>query len=96
MTGTMYFIANRLWWAGALFIAPVAAAVADSVVIGIVVLAGLLLAALLVFDTGRPWWSDEVKSLPQDRDRSRRELLPLTASAAVGLVLGLVAGLLVA
>jgi len=94
VTGNTYFVANRIWWAAALFIAPVVTAVSGSVVIGILVLSVLLLPAFLVFDVDRGWWSDEVKSLPQDKDRSRREVLLLTASAAVGLVLGLVAAFL--
>ena len=96
LTGTTYFIANRIWWAAALFIAPVVAAVSGSVVIGIVVLSVLLLPAFLVFDTDRGWWSEEVKTLPQAKDRSRREVRLLTVSAAVGLVLGLVAAYLLA
>jgi hypothetical protein len=92
VTANAYFIGNRVWWGAALFIAPVVAAVSGSVLIGIVVLFVLILPVFVVFDTDRAWWSDEVKSLPQDRDRSRRELRLLTASAVVGLVLGVVAG----
>ena len=76
----------------ALFIAPIVAAVSGSVLIGSVVLCVLILPVFIVFDTDRAWWSDEVKSLPQDRDSSRREVRLLTASAVVGLVLGVVAG----
>jgi hypothetical protein len=94
VTGSTYFIANRILWAAGLFIAPVVAAVSGSVIVGMVVLSVLVLLAVLVFDTDRGWWSDEVRSLPQDKDRSRREVRLLTASAAVGLVLGLVAAFL--
>ena len=94
MTANTYFIGNRVWWAAALFIAPVVAAISGNVLIGLVVLSVLILPAFIVFDTDRGWWSDEVKSLPQDKDRSRREVRLLTATAAVGLALGLVAALL--
>jgi hypothetical protein len=94
VTANTYFIGSRVWWAAALFIAPIVAAVAGNVLIGIVVLSMLLLPAFIVFDTDRGWWSDEVKALPQDKDRSRHEVRLLTASAAVGLVLGLIAAFL--
>jgi hypothetical protein len=50
----------------------------------------LVLPAFALFDTDRAWWSDEVRVLPQDKERSRAELRMLTIFAGAGLVLGLV------
>ena len=91
MTGTTFFIANRVWWGAALFMAPFMAAVVDSIAVGIGVLLVLVLVAAVVFDTDRGWWSDEVRALPADKDRSRREARLLTLTAGIGLVLGLAA-----
>jgi hypothetical protein len=90
VTARTYFVANRVWWAAALFIAPTVAALFGDPVAGVVAATVLVLPVFLVFDTDRGWWSAEVKALPQDKDRSRRELRLLTISAAVGLALGLV------
>ena len=96
MTARTYFVGNRIWWAAALFIAPVAGAIAENPLVGIVVLSVLLLPAFVVFDSDRPWWSDDVTSLVKDEDRSRREVHLLTLSAAVGLALGLAVALVLA
>ena len=90
MTARTYFVANRVWWAGALFIAPTVAALFGDPLAGVVAAIVLVLPAFIIFDTDRSWWSGEMKALPQDKDRSRRELRLLTISAAIGLALGLV------
>ena len=90
MTARTYFVANRLWWGAALFLVPIVAATFGDPLAGVMAAAVLVLPAFIIFDTDRGWWSGEVKALPQDKDRSRRERLLLTVSAAVGLALGLV------
>jgi hypothetical protein len=79
-----------MWWAGALFLAPVVAAIIGDPVAGVAAAAILVLPAFVLFDTDRAWWSNEVRALPQDRERSRKELRSLTACSLAGLVLGVV------
>jgi len=86
-----YVVGNRLWWGGALFIAPIVAAIAHSPAAGGVAAVVLVLPAMLIFDTDRAWWSAEVKRLPEDKAMSKRETRLLTIWAAAGLGLGLVA-----
>jgi hypothetical protein len=69
-----YFVGNRIWWAGALFLAPIVAVGAGSPVAGVVAAAILVLPAFVLFDTDRGWWSNEVRVLPHDKERSRKEL----------------------
>lgn len=94
MTARTYFVANRVWWAGALFLAPIVAAVVGTPVAGLVAAGILLLPAFVLFDTDRGWWSNEVRVLPQDKERSRTELRLLTVCAAAGLALGLIVAFL--
>lgn len=96
MTARTYFIANRLWWGGALFIAPIVAAIIGDPLAGISAAFVLVLPAFVIFDTNRAWWSPEVKALPEDKDdRSARDLRLLTMSAACGLALGVVTAFLI-
>lgn len=90
MTAKTYFIANRVWWGTALFIAPLVAALLGEPLAGIVAASVLLLPTAVIFDADRSWWSAEVKALPKDKDRSRSETRLLTIWAGGGLVLGLV------
>lgn len=85
-----YFVANRLWWFGGLLLGPIVGGLAADPLIGIVATALLILPVFVIFDTDRPWWSDEVRALPADSDRGRREVRLLTTCAAIGLVGGLV------
>jgi hypothetical protein len=85
-----YFLGNRLWWAAALLIAPIVASVADNPLAGILTAAVLVLPAFLIFDTDRGWWPDEVKAVPEDKERSRSETRLLTIWALGGPALGLV------
>jgi hypothetical protein len=75
VTARTYFVANRVWWAGALFLAPIVAAIVGTPVAGIVAAGILVLPAFVLFDTDRGWWSNEVRVLPQDKERSRTESL---------------------
>jgi hypothetical protein len=84
-----YFLANRLWWAGALLVAPVIGAFAHDAAAGIVAAGVLVMPTLIVFDTDRRWWSDEVKQLPHRDAGSRTETWSLTIWAAGGLAAGL-------
>ena len=90
MNARTYFLVNRAWWAAALFLAPVVAAIIGTPVAGLIAGVVLLLPTVVVFDTDASWWSSEVRMLPQDQARSRIELRLLTMSAGVGLVLGVV------
>jgi hypothetical protein len=90
MSARTYFVGNRIWWAGALFLAPIIAAVVGSPVAGVVAAAILVLPSFLLFDTDRTWWSSDVRLLPHDKERSRTEVRLLTLSAGVGLALGVV------
>jgi hypothetical protein len=90
VTARTYFIANRLWWGGALFVAPIVAAMLGNPVAGVVAAAVLVLPAFIIFDTDRGWWSADVNVLPDDKDRSKSELRLLTICAACGLAFGIV------
>jgi len=90
MSARTYFVANRIWWAGALFLAPIIAAIFGSPVAGVAAAAILVLPAFVLFDTDRAWWSSDVRLLPQDKERSRTELRLLTLSAGAGLAVGVV------
>lgn len=94
MTARTYFIANRLWWGGALFMAPIVAAIFGDPVAGFVAAAVLVLPAFIIFDTDRGWWSADVKALSEDKDRSKSEVRRLTICAACGLASGVVIALL--
>jgi hypothetical protein len=94
VTAKTYFIANRLWWGGALFIAPIVAAIFGDPLAGFVAAAVLVLPVFIIFDTDRGWWSADVKSLPDDKDRSKTELRLLTIWAVCGLAFGVVIALL--
>jgi hypothetical protein len=88
MSAHTYFLGNRLWWAGALFLAPIIAAILGTLAAGAVAAGLLLLPTAVLFDTDRSWWSGEVRQLLQDKERSRTEVRLLTAFAGTGLVLG--------
>lgn len=84
-----YFLANRAWWFTALFVGPIAAGIAGEPMVGIIAMAVLVLPALIVFDTDRHWWSQEVRRLPELQDRSRVEVRKLTLWSGIGLAAGL-------
>jgi heme A synthase len=90
VTARTFFIANRFWWGGALFIAPIVAAIFGDPLAGLVAAAVLVLPAFIIFDTDRGWWTAEVKALPEDKDRSKSELRLLTTFAACALATGVV------
>jgi hypothetical protein len=94
MSARTYFVGNRIWWAGALLLAPIIAAVVGSPVAGLVAAATLVLPSFVLFDTDRTWWSSDVRLLPHDKERSRTEVRLLTLSAGAGLVLGVVTAFL--
>ena len=95
MTAMTYLIANRLWWGGASFIAPIVAAILGDPLAGIVATAVLVLPVFIIFDTDRGWWSADVKALPEDKAKSHSELRILTICAACGLASGVAIGYLV-
>jgi hypothetical protein len=95
MSARTYFVGNRIWWAAALFLAPIIAAVVDSPVAGLVAAGILVLPAFVLFDTDRTWWASEVRLLPHDKERSRNEVRLLTLSAGAGLALGVVIAYLI-
>jgi len=84
-----YFLGNRIWWSVALFAGPVVWGVTRDVLLGLVVVSVLALASLVLFDTDRPWWPDEVRRLPQDPARTRSETRKLTLWAGIALLAGL-------
>jgi hypothetical protein len=84
-----YFLANRAWWFMALVVGPIAGAIAGEFEVGIIVTAVLVLPALILFDTGRPWWPEEVRRIPEVPDRSRNEVRKLTLWSGIGLAAGL-------
>lgn len=95
MSARTYFVGNRIWWAGALFLAPIIAAVVGSPVAGVVAAAILVLPSFVLFDTDRTWWSSDVRLLPQDKEGSRTEVRLLTISAGTGLALGVLIAYLI-
>lgn len=88
-TLSTYFLANRTWWFTALLVGPIAGGIAGEPTVGIIVTAVLVLPALLVFDTDRRWWSEEIRRLPQLPERSRVEVQKLTFLSGIGLAAGL-------
>ena len=90
MSARTYLVGNRIWWAGALFLAPIVAAIVGSPVAGVLAAAILVLPAFVLFDTDRPWWSSDLRLLLDDKERSRTEVRLLTISAGAGLALGFV------
>src|SRR6476661_4717609 len=94
MAGRGFFLGNRAWWFGALLIGPTIGALAGDAVIGVVATSLLILPVFVIFDTDRPWWSDEVRHLPDDSTRSRVEVRKLTISAAAGLLAGIALAIL--
>ncbi len=91
---TVYFVGNRLWWSVALFLSPIAGAIAGQPVVAILASAVLVLPSFVLFDTDRPWWPDRVKGLPQDQARMRSEARKLTLASGAALIAGLGAALL--
>jgi hypothetical protein len=78
-----------------LFLAPIVAAIVGNPVAGVMVAGILVLPAFVVFDTDRPWWSSDVRLLPQDKERNRTEVRLLTISAGTGLALGVLIAYLI-
>lgn len=89
MDATTYFLGNRAWWCVVLFAAPVIGAITGAASVAFLVGAALLLPSFVLFDTDRGWWSDEVRRLPQDPARTRRETRKLTLWAGIALLAGL-------
>jgi len=89
---TTYFLANRIWWAVALLVGPIAGAVTGEPLVGVGVIGLLVLPALLIFDTDRSWWSGAVRRLPQQPERSRSETRKLTLWSGAALLTGLAIG----
>ncbi len=85
-----YFLGSRLWWSGALFFGPVVGSVTAGLVGAFALTALFALPSFVLFDTDRPWWSDEVRRLPEDAERTRVELRSLTLWSAAALVAGVV------
>jgi hypothetical protein len=91
---TAYFIGNRVWWSVALFVSPIAGAIAGQPAAAFLAAAVLVLPSFVLFDTDRPWWPDQVKHLPQDQARTRSETRKLTIASGAALIAGLGAALL--
>lgn len=89
-----YFLANRAWWFAALLVGPIVGAIAGELVVGIIGTAGLVMSALIVFDTDRPWWPEEVRRIPEVPDRSRGQVRKLTFWSGIGLAAGLAIALI--
>jgi hypothetical protein len=89
-----YYVANRILWAVALLVGPIAGAIAREPLVGVLVVGLFMLAALVFFDTDRSWWSAAIKRLPEDPDRSRSESRKLTVSSAIALLTGLAIALI--
>src|SRR5688500_17728444 len=89
-----YFLANRAWWFTALLVGPIVGAITGELAVGIIVAAVLALPALIVFDTDRPWWPDQVRRLPEDPDQSRGEVWKLALWSGIGLAAGLAIALI--
>jgi len=86
---TTYFLANRVWWAVALLIGPIAGAISGEPLVGVAVIGLLVLPSFLIFDTERSWWSGAVRRLPEEPKRTRSETRKLTLWSAIALLTGL-------
>ena len=79
---------------------PIAGAVAGQVVPGFEIAAAvavsglLLMPAFLILDEDRPWWSDELRRLAQDKERARPELRKLTVWSVIALLSGIAIALI--
>lgn len=91
---TVYFVGNRLWWSAALFLSPIAGAIAGHPAVALLASTLLLLPSFVLFDIDRPWWPDQVKALAQDQARTRSETRKLTITSGAALLVGLGAALL--
>ena len=91
---TAYFVGNRVWWSVALFVSPIAGAIAGQPAAAFLAAAVLVLPSFVLFDTDRPWWPDKVKGLPQDQTRTRSETRELTIASGAALIAGLGAAVL--
>ncbi len=91
---TRYFVGSRLWWSAALLVGPVIGSATAGVGGAISATALLVLPTFVLFDTGRPWWPDEVRRLPDDAARTRTELRKLTVWSGVALLTGVALALL--
>jgi hypothetical protein len=104
MNAGTWSLGNRIWWSVALLVGPIASVVVNDalggapiaiyVAFAIAVTGTLLLPVFLIFDTDRPWWSDEVMQLPHDAQRSRAEVRKLTLWSGVALAIGLAIALI--
>ena len=90
----IFYLGTRIWWAVALFVAPIVAAVTGEIALGVLALSVLVLPTFVVFGTERPWWPDEVEHLPEDEARSRAEMRKLNLWSGVALTAGIAIALL--
>ena len=90
---TIYFVGNRIWWSVALFLAPIAGAVAGQATIAAISLVVLMLPSFIFFDTDRPWWPDGVRRATHDTVRSRSETRKLTLASLAALLAGVAVAL---
>ena len=74
-----------MWWFGALLLGPTIGALAGDALVAAIATAVLVLPVFVIFDTDRPWWSDEVRTLPEDKERTRPGARWLAISAGLGL-----------
>jgi hypothetical protein len=94
MTQETYFLANRVWWAMAVFIGPIAGALAGAPTVAIAVTALLVLPTFLIFDTDRSWWPDVVRQLHRAPERTRDERRKLSLWSGVALLAGVLIAIL--
>ena len=90
----VYFVGNRLWWSVALFVCPIVGAVTGQFPLAILTSLLLILPTVVLFDTDRSWWPEEVRRIHEDADRSRSETRKLTLWAGIALASGLAVALL--
>jgi hypothetical protein len=88
-----FFLGNRIWWSGALFLGPIVGAVTAGPVGAVAATVLLVLPSMVVFDERRPWWPNEVRRQPDDPERSRVELRKLTLWSGISLIAGVAVAL---
>lgn len=78
----------------ALFIGPIAGAIAGAPTVAISMTALLVLPTFVIFDTDRSWWPDAVRQLPHASERTRDERRKLSMWSGVALLAGIVIAIL--
>jgi hypothetical protein len=84
-----FFLGNRLWWSFGLFLGPVIGAFVRDPAMAFVASGILILPVFVIFDTDRPWWSDEIRRIEPKSEQSRREARKLTLWSGIALALGI-------